>query len=362
MDLALDESQQILVDTFSEMLAKECPTTHVRDCEEGDGFSAPLWSQYCELGANVMGLPEAAGGLDMTLLDLGLVAQRSGGALAPVPFLETATVGRLLARIAPHDPLLEAIASGAPAVSLAIPRPHAAKGTATGPERRQLVAFGAAVDHVVALEGDALLVFEAEKSRDSERLREIGGGALAHWRLDPGRAARTLASGEPARAAMARTVAEWQLLAGFWLTGLAQRALAIGADYARERIQFGAPIGGFQAIAHPLAECAIRVDGAELLCQEGAWADTDDPDRFPMLAAMAFAWAAQTAIGTADRSLHTHGGYGFSTEYDIQLFYRRARALASIGGGPKEALQTVAETCFDPDGTGTGEALLGGPA
>ena len=76
MDLSLDESQQILVDTFSEMLEKECPTTHVRDCEE-TGFSSVLWNQYCELGANIMGLPEANEGLEMSLLDLGLVHGRN---------------------------------------------------------------------------------------------------------------------------------------------------------------------------------------------------------------------------------------------------------------------------------------------
>jgi alkylation response protein AidB-like acyl-CoA dehydrogenase len=146
---------------------------------------------------------------------------------------------------------------------------------------------------------------------------------------------------------MGRAVTEWRLLAGFWLAGLARRALEIGSAYARDRVQFGVPIGGFQAIAHPLAECAIRVDGAELLCWEAAWAHAADPARFEMLAAMAFVWGAQTATRTTDVSLHTHGGYGFSTEYDIQLYFRRARALASIAGGAREGLQTVARRVAD---------------
>ncbi|MEM9175917.1 MAG: acyl-CoA dehydrogenase family protein, partial [Myxococcota bacterium] len=351
MDLSLDESQQILVDTFSEMLEKECPTTHVRDHED-EGFSPTLWAQYCELGANVMGLPEAAGGLDMSLLDLGLVANLSGRAIAPVPFLEVATVGRLLARVAPNDPLLAVLAEGAPAVSIALPRPNAVLGTSVTDGGRTLIPFGTLADHVVALDGNTLFVAENGAARRSARVQDIGAGALAHWRLDPSSDARILATGDDAIAAMRRADAEWKLLAGFWLTGIAQRALTIGADYARDRVQFGVPIGGFQAIAHPLAECAIRVDGAELLAQEAAWADGEDPDRFEMLASMAFAWGSQTAIRTADTALHTHGGYGFSTEYDIQLFYRRARALSSIAGGAKEELQTVAELCFDRDGSG----------
>ena len=155
---------------------------------------------------------------------------------------------------------------------------------------------------------------------------------------------------------MANAADEWKLLSAFWLVGLARRALEIGADYARERIQFGVPIGAFQGIAHPLAECAIRVDGAELLCWEAAWAHTEEPRRFPLLASMAFSWASQTALLTTDRSLHTHGGYGFSTEYDIQLYFRRARALSSLAGGAREELQAVAERCLDPESS---ELLLG---
>jgi hypothetical protein len=307
-----------------------------------------------------MGLPEANGGLEMSLLELGLVALESGKALAPVPFLEIAVAGRLLARVAPEDPILGAIAAGEPAVSIVLPRPNAVLGTAKTSGGRHLVPFGSVVPATLFLDDAGLHVAENGAARRSERLTDVGSGALAHWSLDPASDARTLATGDEARSAMRRADAEWKLLAGFWQTGLAQRALAIGAEYARERIQFGVAIGGFQAIAHPLAECAIRVDGAELLCQEAAWADTDDPVRFEMLASMAFVWATQTAIGAADRSLHTHGGYGFSTEYDIQLFYRRARALASIAGGTKEELQTVAERCFDRDGSGKADSLLGG--
>jgi alkylation response protein AidB-like acyl-CoA dehydrogenase len=360
MDLSLDESQQILVDTFSEMLEKECPTTHVREHEEV-GFSPTLWSQYCELGAQVMGLPESVEGLDMSLLELGLVATQSGLALAPVPFLEVATAGRLLAAVNPEDPLLGAIVAGQPAVSLALPRPHAISGTASAAGGRVLVPFGTVADAVIALDGDTLYVAEGADKRRTARVQDLGSSALAHWDLDLSDGARVLATGPEAQRAMTRATAEWKLLAGFWLTGIARRALTIGADYAKERVQFGVPIGGFQAIAHPLAECSIRTDGAELLCHEAAWADEADPARFEMLASMAFTWASQTAIRTADTSLHTHGGYGFSTEYDIQLFYRRARALSSVGGGAQEELQTVAQLCFDPDGSCEADSLLGGP-
>ena len=361
MDLSLDESQQILVDTFSEMLEKECPTTLVRECESS-GFSPHLWDRYCELGANVMGLPESSGGLEMSLLELGLVATRSGHVLAPVPFMEIAAAGRLLAGLGAEDSLVAEIAEGKPSLSLEIPRTQAILGTTRSSGGRTLVPFGSITENVIAADADGLYLVSGAEQRRSAHGVDLGSSAMAHWNLsrEGGTEARVLAQGEAAEKALARAHAEWKLLAAFWLVGVAQRSLAIGADYARERIQFGVPIGGFQGIAHPLAECAIRVDGAELLAWEAAWADTEDPARFEMLCAMAFSWASQTAIRTADISLHTHGGYGFWTEYDIQLYYRQARAISSIGGGSREELQRVAELCFDSDGSGAADALLGG--
>ena len=144
-----------------------------------------------------------------------------------------------------------------------------------------------------------------------------------------------------------RALSEWKLLQAFWLVGVARESLDIGSRYAQERIQFDQPIGRFQAIAHPLADCATRVDGAELLAMEAAWAFDEEPARFDLLCSMAFSWAAQTAQRTAGVSLHTHGGYGFSTEYDIQLFYRRACSQALLLGGAREELQAVALGCAE---------------
>jgi alkylation response protein AidB-like acyl-CoA dehydrogenase len=314
-----------------------------------------------------MGLPESLGGLEMSLLDLGLVAQASGRTLAPVPFLEVAASGRLLAQLSAGEGeaaarargAAEAIADGTALTSLVLPRPFAVRGTETHAHAdrcERLVSFGSVADQVLFYDGEAIHLIAGADTRRSARLENAGSGALARWDVSNRENADAvlLADGPEAAAAVARATAEWKLLAAFWLVGLAQRALEIGAEYARERIQFGVPIGGFQGIAHPLADAATRLDGAELLAWEAAWADEADPDRFLALASMAFAWSAQTAGRTTDVSLHTHGGYGFSSEYDIQLFYRRAGALASIAGGAREELQSVAALSL----TGSAEAPL----
>lgn len=346
MNLALDESQQLLSDTFSEFFARECPASLVRETES-IGFASDLWSQLAELGAPGMGLPESAGGVDAGMLELGIVSAACGRALAPVPFAEVVTASRVLANRTDDDTLFRAIGAGTERVSIAL---H--EGTSDASERT-LVPAGHVVDHVVALQGDELTLWSNSQGPAPERTADLGSGAHAFWNLSGASPAkrRVLEAGASARRRFELAVAEWKLLTAFSLVGLAQQALAVGAEYARTREQFGSPIGRFQAVAHPLADCATRIDGAELLVWEAAWARTEQPERFAELCSMAFVFASQTAQQTTAVSLHTHGGYGVSLEYDIQLFHRRACAWSLVGGGARNELLNLADIRFgSPDG------------
>ena len=110
------------------------------------------------------------------------------------------------------------------------------------------------------------------------------------------------------------------------LVGLGEAALALGVEYAKNRHQFGVPIGSFQSIARDLADVATLVDGARLLAREAAWAQAEEDQDFASLASMAFLFATRAARRASNVALHVHGGYGFTLEYDIQLYYRRAQA------------------------------------
>jgi alkylation response protein AidB-like acyl-CoA dehydrogenase len=125
------------------------------------------------------------------------------------------------------------------------------------------------------------------------------------------------------------------------------------------RYQFGVPIGSFQAVQHGLADLPALIDGARLLTHKAAWAgdepgpgvcDVDDCTitDFDSLAGMAFVFAAETATRATDRSLHFHGGYGFSEEYDIQLYYRRARGWALVLDDPSRECLRLADRLFGP--------------
>src|SRR5262249_6064635 len=127
------------------------------------------------------------------------------------------------------------------------------------------------------------------------------------------------------------------------LVGIGARALEIGIDYARERKAWGVPIGSFQAVSHRLADSATALDGARLLAYEAAWAASEQPERHSERAAMAFAFASESARDATYRSLHFHGGYGFMMEFDVQLYYRRARAWSGIYLEPRRAYGRVAD-------------------
>jgi alkylation response protein AidB-like acyl-CoA dehydrogenase len=149
---------------------------------------------------------------------------------------------------------------------------------------------------------------------------------------------------------MADLLAKWKILVAASLVGLADRALAIGTNYAKDRQQFGRPIGAFQAIQHGLAECVGLVEGSRLLARKAAWAldlptegdlDVTEGEVWDVgaLASMAFAFASEAASITTKRALQYHGAYGFSSEYDIQLYFRRARGWPLVlWGSGKERL------------------------
>ena len=183
--------------------------------------------------------------------------------------------------------------------------------------------------------------------------------------------AEVLATGPGAVAAHARAVDEWRTLTASTLVGIARAATDLGVAYVMEREQFGRPVGSFQAVQHLLADLPGLVDGAHLLASKAAWSGdratdgvtgvldvaTNDVTDFPALAAMSLVAAGEAATVATDRSLHVHGGYGFSEEYDVQLYYRRARALAYLLGDPAAECRRLARMFPAPEaGVGTGAA------
>jgi alkylation response protein AidB-like acyl-CoA dehydrogenase len=308
----------------------------VRDAEERGGFDRELWEAVGALGGPGMGVDLSVGGGGAGLLDLELVAERFGAALAPVPVVESWVSARLVARLgAPVDSLL---AETAEVSTLAL---VPARGGVA-----RLVPAGAVATLVVGLDDGELVAVHDDPPR-RPAVHNLGSSPLADRSLRAGTRA-VLAAGEAATAAHEHAVDEWRVLTAGALVGLAGAALELGVEYAKERHQFGVPIGSFQAVAHRLADAATMVDGAQLLTREAAWAGDERQADASALARMAFQFATRAAQQTTAAALHVHGGYGFTLEYDVQLYHRRAKAWPLALGDPRRQTLQLADALFGP--------------
>jgi alkylation response protein AidB-like acyl-CoA dehydrogenase len=336
VDLDPTAEQQSIIDVFGALVERACPLERVRDFEPL-GFSPKLWEQLVAVGAPGMAVTEADGGAGAGLLDLALAVESLGRRLAPAPLVEHATAARLLARASALPP---DVLDGERVATVAL-RP-------ARDDVVRLVPAGAVASIVVALRDDDLVVVE---SLPGEHVPNLASAPLAHRALGD---ARVLASGAEAHELHADAVDEWRALTAAALVGLGLGALEIGVRYVSEREQFGVPIGSFQALQHTLADASVSLDGAQLLARKAAWArDLAQPDA-AQLGAMAFLFAAEQAQRVSERALHFHGGYGFMEEYDIQLFYRRAKGWANVLDEPAREYARLADLRYGPIVAATG--------
>jgi alkylation response protein AidB-like acyl-CoA dehydrogenase len=327
VDLGLSAEQRELVTSFTNLLGKESTAERVRAAEPL-GFDRSLWETLLDTGVVEMAVPESAGGWGASMLDLALVAELVGRAVAPAPVIEAQVAARALAA-----------AGQAPDAGQLVTIAVRERRNGTAP----LTPAGAVCDAMVAYDGDQLVLAPVG---DGQRtlVANLGSAPLAD--ISAVTAQVTLASGAAAAAAFERAIDEWLVLTAAAVVGMSAAANEIACAYAAERKAFGAIIGTFQGVAHPLADDATSIDGARLLVQKAAWSlDRDDP-RARELAAMAFAFASQTAEAATYNALHVHGGYGFMLEYDVQLYYRRARGWPRVWGDADAAYRRAADSRY----------------
>jgi alkylation response protein AidB-like acyl-CoA dehydrogenase len=126
-------------------------------------------------------------------------------------------------------------------------------------------------------------------------------------------------------------------------TGVAQRTLEMAVEYAKDRQQFGRPIGSYQAVSHRCAQMLLETENSRSAVYGAAWAADSDPDSLPLAASMAKSYASDTGWRVPDASIQVHGGIGFTWEHDLHFFLKRGRANASMFGDPKWHRERVAE-------------------
>jgi Acyl-CoA dehydrogenase, C-terminal domain len=341
VDLVLTEEQAALKREMRSMFGRLSDWSVVRRAEPL-GFDADLWTAVSAAGlaglcVEPQGEPQGEPPVEapedsVTLLEAGLVLEEAGYCAAPVQLAEHLAAARLAVRadaLSPDD--VAAVCRGELRATLAL-RP-ARDGIWS------LVPGGAIAHLVLGVSDDGLVL-------DRDQPSMVARANLACSPLADRAVGKAAAVGDPEMFAAAAD--EWRALTAALLVGVAARALDLAVDYVKTREQFGRPIGGFQAVQHGLADLVAPLEGARLLALRAAWACDRLPEQRARLASYAFVAASDVARQATAASLHYHGGYGVTNEYDIQLLYRRARGWPLVLDDPEREVSRLADQLFGP--------------
>jgi len=314
---------------------EDCFYSHRTDAAAADlAFDAELFARLGAAGMLGVRAPEDVGGSGAGLMTAAVAAEAMGRHLAPIPLVETLIATRLIANLNPSAGagLLADALEGRRVVTLAL---HDVR-----PGLAQLVPAGGVAHAVVACEADAVFLWIGKGSAGS--VPSHAGQPIASMTLDGADDAGDrieLAHGGAARETFQAAIEEWKLLTAAALNGLARRALELAAGHARERVQFGRPIGSFQGVAHPLANCATDVDAAQLFTWQCIQEIALGRPSAAALIDLTFWWSGDVADRTSRRALHTFGGYGVLASAEIQRYFRHAKGMAVVIGDPVARLQ-----------------------
>ncbi len=327
MDFGFSDEQREIKSTAHDFLASRFTPERVRElAESGSPYDEGLWSEIRELGWPGIAIAEEHGGQGLGIVEAVILAEEMGYALAPSPWLENLCAGLLIAAAGSgeqRERWLSGIASGEPRGAAALTPP--------GGE-----------DVVGAAEGAAVLVLN-----DGAGARLVEAGAAELERLDLVDATRAYhrvaaAGGDPLPGDASRAADAAVVLLAAELVGVAQRALDMAVAYAKERQQFGRPIGAYQAVSHRLANMLWEVEEARSLAYYAAWCADDEPGSLALAASMAKARASDAACAVTHDAIQTFGGIGFTWEHDIHFFLKRAWVSAQLLGSARQHRDRVA--------------------
>jgi alkylation response protein AidB-like acyl-CoA dehydrogenase len=375
LDLDFSPEQEMLRQTTRDVLQRHCPLDVVRDMEDNPtGYPLSLWTQLGELDLIGLLLPPEHGGSGMTLVEGVALYQEFGRALAPIPhFVSAVLSGGVLARSASETlktQWLDGLASGeaiftpawlepengySPRGIEARAEPHGEGGFRLSGTKRH-VAFAAAADRLVVLArtgdaAEAIDLFLVDPTAVGVTLRQqftIASDTQYEVTFD-----NVALSGQDRIGAAGTGWATWRdvlepalVLLAAQAVGGARYALEITNQYAKDRQQFDKPLGAFQALAHNLADAATNLDGAEQLVHEAAWAGASGRS-LRSLAPMSKLFACRTFRDITAMAQQIFGGVGFTLDFDIQLYFRRAKQQQVMWSNDRSLEDAVAAALLD---------------
>ena len=351
MYFALTDEQQELIRTVRSLVRRRADAVDNRTAAASEpGYDTDLWSALCEqIGVAALAVPEEYGGAGFTYLETHLVLEELGASLTPSPSLGSAVLATQALLLAGADEacarLLPDLAEGTRTAAVCWAGPDgewatdseaiavsARDGNLSGRSTLVLDAFGADVLLVVASSDSGVGLYELDPSSAGVTVRPTTGvdqslnladvelvDARGEWIADVGASLDRLY----AVAAIAVTALQ---------VGAAQRALDLTVEYLKERVQFGRPLGSFQALKHRCADMLVQVEAARSISWAAAWAVTHDPAGLVYRAALAKAWCCEAFNLVASEMVQLHGGIAITWEHDAHLYFKRAHATSQMFG------------------------------
>jgi alkylation response protein AidB-like acyl-CoA dehydrogenase len=319
MHFDLNDDQRDIQRTAREMLSTRSSFERVRESAEAGRYDDSLWGEIRELGWPGTAVEEAYGGQGLGLVELAVLLEELGYAVAVTPHLGSA-LAALMIQAAGSDEQRERWLPG-----LADGSKRGALGMLSGD--------GGTAELVPDAPGADLVVL-ADHVQGKATVQEDGGEDVAS--IDPTRryGRVSVVDGDPLEGDVYDGLGRALVAVSAELLGVSQRALDMTVAYVKERKQFGVPVGSFQAVQHRAAQMLLDTEGGRGAVYYGAWAAAGAPERLKEAAAMAKAWTSQAAKATTAAAIQLHGGIGFTWEANLHWLFKRAQLDSAFLGGP----------------------------
>ena len=375
MNFAFSEEQQMLRATARRFLDDKVPSEVVRRLMETDtGFDPKLWADIAEQGWQAMAIPEAYGGAGFTFMEQAILMEEMGRSLFPAPFLSSIVLGADLILTAGSEgqklELLPGVASGERRVALAQVEESGtwdSSGISMVAKRdgdafvldgiKSFVLDGHTADTLLVVvrttegssgdEGISLLVVDANAPGVSRRrletmdmTRKQAEIVFSGVRVPE---SALLGAEGTGWAALQDTLTRAVVALSFEQVGGAQTCLDMSVEYAKVRVQFGRPIGSFQAIKHKCADMLVDVEAAKSAAYYAGWAVTEDDPEVAIVAPLAKSYCSEAYFHCAAENIQIHGGIGFTWEHDAHLYFKRAKTDELLFGTPAQHRAVLAD-------------------
>jgi alkylation response protein AidB-like acyl-CoA dehydrogenase len=359
----LTDEQQAIKEAARGFLAKNYKSERIRELVDTDlGFEEQDWKGMAELGWTGLAVPEEWGGQGLGIVDLAVLFEELGYALATAPILSSTVAGLVLATCGTDEqkerwlrPLATGEVRGTPALYDAdapgVIGEFTMEARADGDGvvldgEKVLVMDAAAADfllvatsdgrrQIVERDADGLTITREPAIDPTRRLYAVRFDGV---RVDSG--ATLAGQGEDYLPVFQRIC----VALAAELTGVCQRTLEMAVDYAKERQQFGRPIGSYQAVSHRCAQMLMETENSRSATLYAAWTADAEPESLPLAASMAKAYASDAGPRVADAAIQVHGGIGFTWEHDLHFFLKRATGDAAVFGDAKWHREQVADS------------------